>query len=290
MAAPLDPFTGLRAHIDASVEGVRARSEQVKAALDRYVEGSRLALVQDLEVFAGMRAAREVDMEALALEVLGAVDQLSHIGRVRAALEPAPAAPKSVALSLPAPRPVLAAVPVRAPIAVFAPAIMGEIPPPDLEARDTEVAPPPPIAVDEDEEHETGAGLARDLPLNLPSLREWTASAPLLIVGGMVIRPRLDWVQRVAGPVEWVPCYHGDLRLVQAAERRVRGARFGAVVVLQSLMSHNATDGMVDAARTANVPYVLAGKGTTAQMTIGLKQLDAAIATGASRVAGRAGR
>lgn len=261
-AAPVagDVFGRLRAGVDERVAEVRAKGALIKAAVDRYVDGAARAVVESLERQLGLPVAAPVDMEALVLEVLGAVDALPEAPGVRSVLDaPAPSPTRAPEVRveehevrlMPEPAQVFPMVPSRS------------------------VYTPPPLPLPEpDEDDADGEGVA----LTLPALRALTESAPLMIVGGVIKHRRFAWLRQCVGPhVEWIEGRRDGVRPAQAAEGRVRGARVCAVVMLDGFISHSQRDGLVKAANMANVPLAFGGKGGTAGMTLALKKLDAAL-------------
>jgi hypothetical protein len=123
------------------------------------------------------------------------------------------------------------------------------------------------------------ADAASEAPIELSHLSRSMEAGPVVIVGGVVKADKLDRLRRRTGlPVEWVPVEHGGTQAIGSLERRIRGGRIAALVVLQDLMGHKHFEPLVVAARQVGMPWVFGGKAGKASIEKALADLDAMMA------------
>lgn len=91
---------------------------------------------------------------------------------------------------------------------------------------------------------------------DLPNLQVAARSNPVVLVGGLVVNEKLDWIKKRYGFVpEWIET-EGTMKGVQSLEGRILDKRITAVVILEGLGGHKHFDPLVDAARQTGTPLV----------------------------------
>lgn len=110
-----------------------------------------------------------------------------------------------------------------------------------------------------------------------PRLREHLRSRSLVIVGGLPIPQRMDWVENALGVrPEWLettPNGHAS-SLVMAVDHRMRDDKIGAIIIAHDLIRHNTFYQLRNSAATRRVPLAFASKCGNGQLSVALGQLE----------------
>ncbi len=107
----------------------------------------------------------------------------------------------------------------------------------------------------------------------LPLLR--AIQGPLLLAGGMLVPEKITSIKERFGlDVEWHVIDHDSPRGENTLERRVRGGKVGAIVLLEGVMRHTTWKSVVDACDSAGVPYAMGDKAGTASLEAAFNELE----------------
>lgn len=110
-----------------------------------------------------------------------------------------------------------------------------------------------------------------------PRLREHLRTRTLVIVGGMPIPQRMDWVENALGvrPVWMETTPNGNpASVVTSVDHGMRDDKIGAVIIANGLIRHNTFYQLRNSAATRKVPLAYASKCGNGQLFIALGQLE----------------
>lgn len=110
-----------------------------------------------------------------------------------------------------------------------------------------------------------------------PRLREHLRTRSLIIVGGLPVQQRMDWVENALGVrPEWLETTpNGNASsLVTSVDHRMRDDKIGAIIIAQDLIRHNTFYQLRNSAAIRHVPLAFASKCGNGQLSIALGQLE----------------
>ncbi len=129
---------------------------------------------------------------------------------------------------------------------------------------------------------------AQDSVAKLAHLREYLQKRVLLIIGGVPVPKRIDWMETMLDVrPEWPETSpDGNHHLVASIERRIREGKIGAIIIANDLIRHGTFYSIRDAAAAHKVPVAYAAKCGTGQLNLAFDHLDVVLAKRNGHAAG----
>ncbi len=113
-----------------------------------------------------------------------------------------------------------------------------------------------------------------------PSLLRLTLSGRIVVIGALSGRDRASALPgELADKAEWIDTERDGAHAVGNLPQRIRQGRVAAVIILDRVVQHKHTEGVMAAARDMDVPIAFAGQGGKASLLRAIEQLESALRT-----------
>ena len=111
-----------------------------------------------------------------------------------------------------------------------------------------------------------------------PHLQQRAEHGRIVIIGALSGRDKASALPTALSlHAEWIDTERDGAHAVGNLPQRIRQGRVGAVIILDRVVQHKHTDGVMSAAREADVPLAFAGQGGRASLLRALEQMELAL-------------